>query len=193
MAPSKQQEIVVPPIEKGKFKVTIIGDSPLISHRFSDSQKKAMLDKQMKKAQAAKEAKNPEKDYAESIYKTRDGKPGFPASGIKGACVAACSFIEGMTKVEARGAFYILGDILPIKGEPRMREDIVRLGGKVADLRYRAEFPEWSIDLDVLHNPRVISAEAIVNLIENAGFSVGLGDWRPQKNGSFGMFRVKRG
>ena len=193
MAATGQQEIIVPPIDKARFKITIVGDSSLISHRFSDRQKKAMLDKQMKKAQAAKEAKNPEQDYHDSMYMTPDGKPGYPASGIKKACVDACSFIEGLTKVEARGAFYIMGDILPITGEPQMREDIVRLGGRTADLRYRAEFSEWSIEFDVLHNPRVISAEAIINLIENAGFSVGIGDWRPQKAGSHGMFRVKRG
>jgi hypothetical protein len=188
-----QQEITVPPINKAKFKVTIIGDSSLISHRFSDRQKKSILDKQMKKAQTAKEAKDPEQDFKDSIYFTRDNKPGYPASGIKKACVDACSFIDGLTKVEARGAFYILGDVLPVKGKPTIREDIVRLGGKVADLRYRAEFVDWSIELEVLHNPNVISAEAIINLIENAGFSVGIGDWRPQKAGSHGMFRVKRG
>jgi hypothetical protein len=32
----------------------------------------------------------------------------------------------------------------------------------------------------------------IFNLFELAGFLVGVGDWRPQCNGSHGMFRVKR-
>ena len=77
-----------------------------------------------------------------------------------------------------------------IQGEHRMREDIVRLGGRVADIRYRAEFPEWRIRFEVKHNPRVISQESIVNLIETAGFHVGLGDWRPEKQGAFGMFHV---
>lgn len=189
---TKQQGISVPPINKSRFKVTIVGDSSLISHHFSDRSKKAVLDNAMGKARGAKEPKNPERDYKESFYLTADGKPGFPASGIKKACVDACSFIEGITKVEARGAFYILGDILPIKGRPQMREDNTRVGRGGTDMRYRADFPDWSIELDVLHNPNVISDEAIVNLIENAGFSIGIGDWRPQKAGSHGMFRVKR-
>ncbi len=189
----KQQEISIPPIETSRFKVTIVGETSLISHRFSDRSKKAMLDKQMKKAQGAKEAKNPEQDYQDSMYLTPNGEPGYPASGIKKACVDACSFIGGMTKVQARGAFYIMGDILPIKGKVQMREDIVRLGGRTADLRYRAEYVDWSMELEILHNPRVISAEAIINLIESAGFSIGIGDWRPQKAGTHGLFRVKRG
>lgn len=189
----KAHEIVVPPIERGTMKLTIRGVSPLLSHKFSDKNKDEMLSKQMKQAKQAKAAKDPEADYKESIYYTRDGKPGFPASGIKKACVEACSFIDGITKVQARGALFIKGDVLPIRGDPTMHEAIVRLNGRTADIRYRAEYPEgWEIDLEVLFNPRVISAESIVNLIENAGMSVGIGDWRPQKSGSFGMFEVKK-
>jgi hypothetical protein len=188
-----QKEIAVPPINKAKFKVIIIGDSSLISNRFSDRSKRAILASAMKEAHGAKAPKNPEQEYKESLYLTVDGKPGFPASGIKKACVDACSFIDKLTKVEARGAFYILGDVLPVKGKPQMREDNTRVGRGGTDMRYRADFAEWSIELEVLHNPNVISEEAIINLLENAGFSVGIGDWRPQKAGSHGMFHVKRG
>ena len=93
---------------------------------------------------------------------------------------------------QARGSFFIMGDILPIDGDHQMREDIVRLGGRTADLRYRAEFPEWKITLTIRHNPRIISQEGIINLLENAGFGVGIGDWRPEKSGSHGMFQVSR-
>ena len=181
----------IPRINKNRFHLTIVGETPLITHKFSDTQKKQILDKQMKKAVAARKAKDPELDYRESMYYTPDGKPGFPASGIKGSCVAACSFLpKSVTKVWARGAFYIVGDILPIDGEPEMREDIVRIGGRSADLRYRAMFPEWIITFKVLHNPDIISVDGIINLVENAGFYVGIGDWRPQKSGTYGQFSV---
>ena len=31
----------------------------------------------------------------------------------------------------------------------------------------------------------------ILNLLQRAGFSQGLGEWRPERNGDFGTFEVK--
>lgn len=189
----KAQQISIPGIHKERLTITIVGETSLISHKFSDKDKKKILDKQMKKASAtmAKEAKDPQADYEGSIYYTDDGQPGFPASGIKNACVSACRFLD-MAMTEARGAILVMGEILPINGKPQMREDMVRLGGKVSDIRFRADYPEWSITFDVLYSPRIVSVESIVNLVETAGFHIGIGDWRPEKNGTHGMFHVKR-
>lgn len=183
--------VQIPGVQKKVFHVTIKGISPLLSNKFSDVAKKQMLDKQMKKAVAAKEAKDPVSCYENSIYYTDDGRPGFPASAIKKACVGACRFLD-MKMTEARGAFYIMGDILPIDGAHEMHEAIVRLQGRTADLRYRAIFKDWSITATVMYNPRVISQESIVNLLETAGFHIGIGDWRPEKDGTMGMFEVAR-
>lgn len=185
------QAIAIPEVKKERFQVTIEGTTPLLSNRFSDTAKEEMLAKQMKKARGARAAKDPQADYEQSIYYTADGRPGFPASGIKKACVSACRFLE-MAMTEARGAFFVMGTILPIDGDPQINEAVVRLRGSTADLRYRAEYPEWSITLTILHNPNVITRESIVNLLETAGFHIGIGDWRPEKNGTYGMFQVKR-
>lgn len=185
-------DITVPPIAREAAEITIEGLSPLLSHRFADRQKEAMRDAQGHKARGARPPKDPQADFQDSIYRTADGHPAFPASAIKKACTDACSFIDGITKVQARGAFFIVGDMLPIEGDPTLHESTVRLNGRTADLRYRALYPRWSITFQVLYNPHVIALEGIVNMLENAGFSIGIGDWRPQKDGSFGMFRVKR-
>ena len=76
-----------------------------------------------------------------------------------------------------------------------MREDMVRLATGVADIRYRAMYPDWRTNVTVRFNSRVLSAEQIINLFNTAGFAVGVGEWRPLgKNGStntFGMFHVE--
>jgi hypothetical protein len=74
-----------------------------------------------------------------------------------------------------------------------MVEDNVRLGGKTADLRYRPYFSGWSILLKITHNANVITQEQVVNLLNLAGFSVGIGDWRPEKDGNAGRFHVAIG
>lgn len=47
MATTKNQ-IELPPIELVTFQLRLVGDSPLIVHRWSEKAKKQMLDKQMK-------------------------------------------------------------------------------------------------------------------------------------------------
>jgi hypothetical protein len=188
--PTVETKMVLPKMNLQIFQITLIGDSALICHRWSEKAKKEMRDKQMKRAKAVREAKNPERDYKESLYEHPEGGYGFPAVAFKAAAVDACSQIESITKVEARGAFHIQGDMVKIEGKPNMREDMVRVGMGAADLRYRGEFKQWSCTLTIRHNADVLSAEQIVNLFNHAGFAVGVGEWRPQKDGSFGMFHV---
>jgi hypothetical protein len=71
-----------------------------------------------------------------------------------------------------------------------MREDMVRVGMGSADLRYRGEFKEWKTTFSIRFNKNVLSIEQIVLLFNTAGFAIGVGEWRPEKNGSHGMFHV---
>ncbi len=189
-APDKPLNIQLPPLEIGLLNLTVIGDSPLICHAWSAKAKKAMLDKQMKRAKVAKEAKDPERDYLESLYPLGGDRFGFPAVAFKSAAVDACSQIDCITKVQARGAFHVVGEIVPIEGAPTLREDMVRVGMGTADIRYRGQFDPWRATLRVRFNQSVLSAEQITHLFNVAGFSVGVGEWRPQRDGSYGMFHV---
>lgn len=166
-------------------------DAPLICHRWSEKAKKQMLDKQMKRATKAKEAKNPERDFQESLYHLDDGRYGFPAVAFKAAVVRAGTYSD-MKMTFLRGALHVTGELVPVSGEPRMREDMVRVGAGVADIRYRGEFPDWSAAIPVELNESVLSLEQLVNLFTIAGFAVGVGEWRPEKNGQYGRFHVEK-
>ena len=184
-----EQVITIPAIDIQTMQIALVGDSPLIVHAWSDKAKRMMLDKQMKKAKPVKEAKDPEEQYRDSLYVVGDGY-GFPAVAFKSAAVSACRFVSNIKMTEARGAFHIVGDMVAITGEPTMREDMVRIGMGVADIRYRGEFRAWSCQLTIRFNTSVLSPEQIVNLFNQAGFGVGIGEWRPERDGSFGMFHV---
>ena len=67
---------------------------------------------------------------------------------------------------------------------------MVRVGMGSADIRYRPEFPVWETALTVTYIKSVISVEQLVSLIDYAGFSVGIGDWRPERNGDKGRFHL---
>ena len=183
------QKIELPALRIETISLMLVGDSPLIVHAWSEKAKRQMLDKQMKKAKQGREAKDPEADYEACFYRTETGGYGFPAIGVKAAMVSACRFVD-MKMTEARGAFHIDAEMVPVIGEPRPREDMVRVGMGTADIRYRPEFPEWRIPLDIKFNASVISTEMVANLLNTAGFAIGIGEWRPERNGSYGRFHV---
>lgn len=207
-APKKEDVgIVLPQLNVQLMEVAIIGDTPLITHAWSAKAKREMLDKQMKKAKPGREAKDPRKDFEESLYKLADGGYGFPSVAFKAAAVTAVTSVSGLTKVAARQAFMVLGEDIEVTGafdgvkmrqnlvrvqgsEPRMREDMVRVGMGTADLRYRGEFFPWYAQLLVRFNANVLSAEQILNIINTAGFGVGIGEWRSEKDGQSGAFHV---
>ena len=197
-------DVVIPVLEIKTAQVRIVGDSPLIVHAWSEKAKQMMLDKQMKKASTGKEAKDPFIDFCDSLYwlterpknptmkDVQNAKFGFPTTAFKAAAVDA-GYQQGVLKVKttARGAFHIDGEFAVIEGVPEMREDMVRIGMGTADIRYRGEFKNWSTTLMIRYNPKAISLEQIVNLINIGGFACGVGEWRPSKDGSYGTFHVE--
>lgn len=188
------QEITIqlPQLNLQTMQVTLIGDSPLICNAWSKKAKQEMLDKQMKKAKQARAAKNPEQDYKESLYEHPEGGYGFPSVAFKAAAVDACSHLANITKVEARGSFHINGDMVKIEGKPNPREDMVKVGMGTADIRYRGEFRKWRCTFQLRYNANMIGPEQILNMFNTAGFAIGVGEWRPQRDGSFGMFHVAK-
>lgn len=175
-----------------RVEISLVGDSPLIVHAWSEKSKREMLEKQMKKAKAAKEAKNPERDYEQAFYRLPNGKPCFPTIAFKSAAVSAGGrFADGLKMTELRGSFFIEGEMVEIHGEPNMREDMVRIGMGTADIRYRPEFKAWKVIIPVRYNADAISLEQLVNIFNLAGFGVGVGEWRPEKDGQYGMFHVE--
>jgi hypothetical protein len=192
MAKDRVQVVEMKAINIKMTTIDLVGDSPLIVHAWSEKVKKGMLDKQMKKAKGAQPAKDPMQDYEDAFYRLSDGTPGFPAIGFKAAAVSAAGrFCEGMKMTEVRGSFHIPCELVPIIGEPNMREDMVRVGMGTADIRYRPEFKKWSASFPIRYNADAISLDQIVNLFNQAGFGVGVGEWRPEKDGSYGMFHVR--
>ena len=193
--PKKEEtSIQIPAMDIAIFKLNIRGTSPLICHKFSNKAKEMMLTPKDKKVSSAKRApRNPEESFRESLYPIPGKKNafGFPASGFKKAAVSACRQLDGINMTFVRGAFFVMGDLVEFDGTPTMREDMVRLNGQKADIRYRAEFKTWSAQLSIRYNKGSISIPQIVNLMNIAGFSVGVGEWRPERNGAFGMFEVE--
>lgn len=213
--PIKASEVIeIRPIQIKKATIHIVGDSPLIVHAWSEKAKREMLEKQMKVTKTkAKTAKNPVEDFIRSMYwltpmpeemtesafneAIQNGaRFGFPVTGFKQAAISA-AYRMGWAKDKAslRGAFFIDCDenqMVEIHSDPPiMREDMVKLLGTTADIRYRGEFRNWSADITVSFNENGhYTLEQIINIINAGGYVCGIGEWRPEKDGQYGMFHI---
>lgn len=201
------EQLEVPKQNLRSVDVRIVGTSELVVHKFSAKAIKQIEDIQNKVAKTRKK-RDPKQEYEDCFYKwvkgnldgddypkDWDGKStGVPAIAIWKAMVTAVSQITGVTKVLARQAFRVDGKVLKIQNaKPYMRTDHVRIGIKQTDVRYRPAYPAgWVVDVPITYDADVISLDQLLNLLERAGFGVGLCEHRPEKDGNYGMFTLEK-
>lgn len=130
---ARAEKVNPSPIELVDMKVRVVGDTPLMSHAWSEKAKRSMLEKQMKKSRQAKEAKVPLADFVDSLYwltakptleevleaakldtveeqvatLVKDAKFGFPAIALKSCVVNSSSQADGQKKTTTRASFLI--------------------------------------------------------------------------------------
>lgn len=190
-------QIVIDRIASETLLVPIIGTMPLIVNNFDEKSRRQMLDG-MQGKKAPKQHRDPEAEYEASFYRTKDGY-GFPVTAFKAATIGAARFYgKDVTMTSLRQFLFFHGQIseknplalVELVGEPRMREDRVRLSMAKTDLRYRAEFPEWSCTLEITYVQSSLSQSSVLSLIDAGGMGIGVGEWRPEKRGEFGTYRI---
>ena len=196
MIKENKEAIQIQPIKKGILKVKIgaIDGSTLITHRLATEVVDKFMSRETGKA-AKKELRNYDEEYESCFYYTEDKKYGFPASGFMSAMLDACVPLD-VAKTQVKRSIRLLGDIYELKYKKvNRRIDNPRRSGRnsTPDTRYRPEFVGWTCELIVQYDVNQITPDQIINLINQAGFSTGVGDWRPgspKSSGIHGMFEV---
>ncbi len=192
------------------FTVWLIGDTPLITHAWSEKARREMLGKQTKATKGGKEARDPEADFVNSLYDMGDGKFGFPAMGFKNCILSAAHKDKGIARTAVMAALWLNATMVRARpalagaicdmpllriysGPPEMREDMVKVGSglnKVASLAYRGQFTNWGLRVSGRFNASVLTADGLAFLIQEAGMAYGLGEWRNERRGMFGAFHL---
>jgi hypothetical protein len=123
-------------------------------------------------------------------------KFGFPVSAFKLAGNSA-AYRMGWVKnqMALRGAYFLksdYGELTWIQGcVPELREDPVKINMST-DLRYRPMFSKWYCDLTLSINTGFgMTFNDIINVINAGGAGVGVGEWRPERDGIFGTYHVE--
>jgi hypothetical protein len=201
MPAAKSGTIEIHQIDAEILEVPILGTSPLLVHRFSEKSKLQMLDN-MQGRKSPKQPKDPQAEYEAAFYKTKEDdkgnvRYGIPVIAFKAATIGAARFYQGVTMVALRQFLFFRGELgvdgqqlAIIDGTPHMREDVVRVGNGGTDLRYRPEFTQWSTTITVIYVKSALTQTSVLSLIDAGGMGVGVGEWRPEKHGDMGTYRV---
>lgn len=170
----------------------VTGTADLIQNRFSQKSVEQMLRKHMG-ISVQRESKKPREVLEDATVRNVEGKVAMPPTGFKLAMISAASQLKGLKKTQLRTAIFIEGNSVVIKYRemvPRM--DITRTSGigRTPDIRFRPSFQGWTARM-IIQFSDTLTVQTVVDLLNRAGSS-GIGEWRPEKNGTFGTFRVTR-
>lgn len=168
------------------------GTADLIQNCFDQKTIEQMLRKHMG-LPVEKEAKVPAECIERAIIRNEKEAICLPPAGFKKGILSAAAQVKGLTKTKIRSSVFIEGGSIPITFSqmvPRM--DMVRTAGigKVPDVRFRPAFEDWKARMIILFSDQV-PVQTVIDLLQRAG-NIGVGEWRPEKDGSYGTYEVTR-
>lgn len=186
------------------LKLRGMAGSLLVVHAFAEKAKQEIRDKQQKKAKKAKAERVPEDEFKAARYVDSDRHECVPVTALKKAIISAATAFDDLTKVALRQALFVSptdskgAPLVPIEkhdGSPAvgvMREDAVTIGINTRGLAYRPEYPEWQLRVSIEYNPRLVSEEQLLALVDQAGWGVGICEGRPERSSALGWGRFER-
>lgn len=182
------------------IEVEIRGNTPLLIHKFAEQAEQGKATRRV-----MVDSVTPRDEAQKNAYIAQDGTFYFNAFSIP-ATMANAGVNHKM-----RGSRKTLKFIVP--SAVRMESDTVTIldeSGKAARnfevdsrpvtipatkgrvMRYRPRFDKWGAKFRLLLNDQMLSSEDAHRLLNEAGESMGIGDFRPEKRGPFGTFRVTK-
>lgn len=178
------------------FKIT--GISPLLQNN------PASMLGQKKDDLTTKTNPTPEEDAASKVYKTKDGNFYIPAESFRASIIGKGGAASGR-KIGKRTAISVCSASIftveaecillnPKTGKPLKEYTIDTRRAVIQGQgipRSRPRFDQWMVQLPLEIDEDWIKVEIVEELLNIAGKLSGVGDYRPNKKGSFGRFTAK--
>ena len=189
----KKVQITIAPIKIATMQLKVKGETSLLQEKMSERIREQLKNMVEGKGKEKNKTRDLTSEVDEKIHKNLKGEVCFPTSGFKKAMVEAAPYLDGLDKKKAKGSFFILGELAPIKYKTKV---INKAMGRDSGINrapreiWRPEFKDWSCVLTIRYNEQQITPTQIIELSKLAGFHIGVGSWTPQHGGQYGMFTV---
>lgn len=194
--------VVISPPKFEQATITIVGNAPLVVHKFSTKAKNQIVATQEAGSQAKKGAKREAKDF-DAVYKAAchvaaprfGGWYGLPASAFRNAMISACRVV-GFKMTLAKLSVFCVADgfdedgtglVKITKGSPEMFLAPARNANGSIDIRARPKWDEgWEAEVTLRWDADQFSGTDIANLLSRVGLQVGVGEGRSDSRMSAG-------
>lgn len=132
-----------------------------------------------------------------SLYIGSDGRPTFPESGIRAMIETSARQLKQGPKVRQG----LIVDSVWFEYDESLGKTAEELGKTIQFqvpvvvqrnriLRTRAKFDQWAIEATLTVQDELVDAFNLEEWLTIGGSRIGLGDWRPEKSGSYGRFKT---
>ena len=179
------------------IQVEIRGVTPLLIHRFGEE---AQADARVRREQIKQ--RDPREEATKVAYIAPDGTYYFNAFAIPSAMANAGAnhkmrgtrktlrFIVPSAVRMGSDTVTILNGTGPAKSFEVDSRPVTIPATKGRVMRHRPRFDAWGARFDLTVNEDLLAVDSAHQLLNEAGQSIGIGDFRPEKRGPFGTFRV---
>lgn len=179
------------------YNVVLKGITPLLIHRFSEAAEAAPKTRRIEMVQ-----RDPRKEAEKAAYIAPDGTYYISAAAIPAAMGAAgASHKATGTRKTLRyvvpsairlltDALTILEGELPAKSFEVDSRPVTIPATKGRIMRHRPRWNTWALAFDLQIDDELLDPDTAQQLLSEAGQSIGIGDFRPEKRGPFGRFAV---
>lgn len=149
---------------------------------------------------SAKKKYNDEEEARLRVYTDSDGAYCHPCESFTKAMVKAVAgkkFGKMFATSAIKGSVFIAEPfalLLDEKGKPIKEYTIDRrpvVVGKARVLRCRPCFPKWRVKLALEIDAAILRPDDVKDALSLAGRIVGIGDYRPERGGGFGRFKIE--
>jgi hypothetical protein len=139
--------------------------------------------------------------YINSLYWSDDLGVVMPTVNIKKCLESGAKLTRNGDKVR-KGVMLFDESVKLEYGKNLTREQLWEAGSEFLDKRsvvvsqskvmcYRPKFTTWSCQVEVHYDPDIIEEGWILDYLNAAGAYIGIGGFRPEKNGMFGRFTAE--
>ncbi len=188
------------------IEVELTGITPLLMHsdRYAnpldpDTQAHKKLTSNRKKTEE-NQVEIARSEYMGGMYHDEQSGPYIPTQNIRGALIGGAK-LDKLGRQAARSV-YVLDARVPLRYVgPRSREELWAnpafvdcrsvVVSRARIMRYRPKFDGWSLRISLQYNPEDLEEGQLLTALSKAGDLIGLCDYRPEKGGTFGRFRVE--
>ena len=126
------------------------------------------------------------------LYQDEQGQAVMPAINVF-RCITSAGWLLDRDPAELVHALGIRVTAIPIRSRGSWQVDtrsVRKPGSQERMVCHRPRFDDWSLGFDLLVDRDLLDPDLAAAVIEAAGQRLGLGDFRAERGGPFGRFRI---